>query len=290
MSKIKQIDLLVVNELFERKGEPGYILNFSDKSFAQFFARELGVDIDDQKYHQNGKSKGKRLRYFLEVSDDDLAARTLEALWEYRSALITHSGKTDEVPNAHKKLLDLVHKLRGGAPAAAAPKPTKLPVLADAVVAILRQELLDLSCLDPHPRGYAFEIFLRKLFDAYGMEARQAFRNRGEQIDGSFQLQGETYLLEAKWQNARTDAAELRAFNAKVEEKAAWSRGLFISNSGFTPEGVHAFGRGKRVVCMDGRDLYETLTQGRSLVEVLLLKVRRAAETGEPFIGLTDLY
>jgi restriction endonuclease Mrr len=70
-----------------------------------------------------------------------------------------------------------------------------------------------------------------------------------------------------------TGAADLHAFHGKVEEKAAWTRGLFISQSGFTDDGLHAFGRGKRVVCMDGLDLYE----------------RRAAETGRPFIRVRDL-
>ena len=52
----------------------------------------------------------------------------------------------------------------------------------------------------------------------------------------------------------------LRAFNGKVEEKASWSRGLIISQSGFTEDGLHAFGRGKRVICMDGLDLHEVLS------------------------------
>ena len=35
------------------------------------------------------------------------------------------------------------------------------------------------------------------------LEAREAFRLRGEQIDGSFVLGHETYVLEAKWQSGR---------------------------------------------------------------------------------------
>ena len=84
-------------------------------------------------------------------------------------------------------------------------------------------------------------------------------------------------------------AAALRAFNSKVEDKAAWSRGLFISQSGFTPAGLSAFGQGKSVVCMDGLDLYEILDQQLDFADVLSLKVRRAAETGQAFIRLRDL-
>jgi hypothetical protein len=45
MSRLTQFDMLLVNELFE--SEPGYILNFSNSTFAAFFGRELGVNIDD---------------------------------------------------------------------------------------------------------------------------------------------------------------------------------------------------------------------------------------------------
>jgi hypothetical protein len=58
-----------------------------------------------------------------------------------------------------------------------------------------------------------------------------------------------------------TNAVELRAFNGKIDEKAAWSRGLFISYSGFTDDGLFAFGRGKKVICKDGRDIFEALSR-----------------------------
>ncbi|MEO3431863.1 hypothetical protein [Inquilinus sp. CAU 1745] len=39
----------------------GYVLDFSDSSFAAFFASELDIDIDDPAYARQGGSKGKRL-------------------------------------------------------------------------------------------------------------------------------------------------------------------------------------------------------------------------------------
>ena len=96
----------------------------------------------------------------------------------------------------------------------------------------------------PQPRGYEFERFLKALFDASGLGARASFRLIGEQIDGSFQLSGETHLLEAKWTDLRIGAADLRSFNAKLEDKAAWTRGLFVSNSGFTNDGLEALAVG----------------------------------------------
>jgi Uncharacterized alpha/beta hydrolase domain (DUF2235)/Restriction endonuclease len=142
----------------------------------------------------------------------------------------------------------------------------------------------------PQARGYAFEAFLKSLFDAFGLAAHDPFRLRGEQIDGSFQLGNEIYLLEAKWHGQAMGVAELHTFHGKIEQKAAWARGLFVSNSGFTDDGLAAFGRGKRVICMDGLDLYEMLDREIPLNQVLERKVRRAAETGAPFVRVRDLF
>ena len=144
--------------------------------------------------------------------------------------------------------------------------------------------------LAPIPRGFAFEKFLTRLFAANGLAPRESFRNRGEQIDGSFQFAQQTYLLEAKWQAPPVAADALHIFNGKLGERAAWARGLFISESGFSPDGLQAFGRAKRVICMDGLDLYELLERKLSLSSVLELKARRAVETGLPFVRIRDLF
>ena len=51
-----------------------------------------------------------------------------------------------------------------------------------------------------------------------------------------------------------------------------------MSDSGFSNDGLVAFGRGKRVVCMDGLDLFEMLDRRLFLAEVIQKKARRAAE------------
>ncbi|TKV70456.1 hypothetical protein D0C28_26925 [Rhizobium sp. AU243] len=50
------------------------------------------------------------------------------------------------------------------------------------------------------------------------------------------------------------------------------------------------FGRDKRVICMDGLDLCEMLDREIPLNQVLERKVRRAAETGMPFLRARDLF
>ena len=39
----------------------GYVLDFSDKTFAAFFREEISVNIDEQRYSADGTSKAKRL-------------------------------------------------------------------------------------------------------------------------------------------------------------------------------------------------------------------------------------
>lgn len=265
------------------------MLDFSDLSFSDFFASELKVNIDDPIYAVNGGSKGKRLRYFLQMCDDATAVRALTALWEHRSEYIARSGGNDPVANAETRYQGLTNRLSGAVPEKSAQFPSA-PVVDRQKIATIKSELLRVSSLNAQARGFAFEGFLKGLFDAFGLAAQEPFRLRGEQIDGSFQLGSDTYLLEAKWHGQPIGVADLHTFHGKIEQKAAWTRGLFVSNSGFSEGGLVAFGRGKRVICMDGLDLYEMLDREIALNHVLDRKVRRAAETGMPFLRVRDLF
>lgn len=235
------------------------MLDFSDASYSEFFTTELNVNIDDPIYAEHGGSKGKRLRCFLQKVDDPTVVRTLRAIWEYRSEVLARTGQADPVANAEGRFLALINRLQGG-PTYARPDISVPAAAPDRMkIAKIKADLLQITALAPQARGYAFEAFLKNLFDAFGLAAQEPFRLRGEQIDGSFLLGSETYLLEAKWHGQPIGVAELHTFHGKIEQKAAWTRGLFVSNSGFTEEGLVAFGRGKRVICMDGLDLYEML-------------------------------
>lgn len=169
------------------------------------------------------------------------------------------------------------------------------PQAAVALSAAKAQELatllIEIAKLDPQTRGLRFEGFLNDLFAGFGLAPRGSFRLVGEQIDGSFKLHGQTYLVEAKWHGPQIRFADLMTFSGKVAGKASWSRGLFVSNSGFTPDGLEAFSRGRQtnLICADGLDLYEVLSRRVSLIDVLEEKARRAAETNRAFVAVRDL-
>jgi hypothetical protein len=108
-------------------------------------------------------------------------------------------------------------------------KAAAVATLSEAKRTAFLAQLQTLNALAPQPRGYAFEEFLKDLFSDSNLAPRSAFRLVGEQIDGSFALQGETYLLEATWRSKCVGEEELMSFSGKVSGKAAWSRGLHLS-------------------------------------------------------------
>jgi hypothetical protein len=155
----------------------------------------------------------------------------------------------------------------------------------------LKNDLIGLTSLEAHKRGFALEKFLNELFAAFNLEPRGSFRILGEQIDGSFQIGTDVYLVEAKWHNKQIDQSELLVFHGKVEGKSKWSRGLYVSYSGFTSDGLAAYSRGRptNIIGMDSQDLFYILNGEMSLVEAINRKARRAAETGEFFVSVYTL-
>ena len=285
MNTLLSVELSLIDEIF-RGGEKGYVLDFSNRTFTNFFARELDVDIDAPQYAADGGSKGKRLRCFLGQVDDGTAAKALRALWAHREAL--RPPAADPMPNASAQIWALIHRLESGT----AQGPVNV-VTAPRIHAIdfarFSDRLLAIKDLEPHRRGYEFETYLNHLFSAFHLQPREPFRNRGEQIDGSFELGGDLYLLEAKWLSRPVGADVLHTFHGKIEQKAGWSRGVFVSFEGFTAEGLHAFGRGKRIVGVAGFELYDALQKNIGIDRLIAAKVRRAAESGDVFVPIEEL-
>lgn len=294
MAKIRAIDLRLIEDAFAMSG--GYVLDFSNRSFSQFFNSEVGIDIDSQRYLQNGPSKANRLRAFLQIEPEPLVARALRALWEYADASNGPAdSKDDKARHQEARFFQLVRATdgKGGlvGPQASGHAPCTLSSSPQAV-ADLQDRLLKLSALKAQNRGFAFERFLSDLFALYGLAPRNSFRLIGEQIDGSFQIGQEVYLLEAKWQDAPTGQADLLIFAGKVDGKATGALGLFVSYSGFSADGLQAFARGRRtsILCMDGLDLAQVLSGHLSFTDVIGRKRRRALETNNAFVPVRDLF
>lgn len=287
MSSIKAAELTMVDEVLrdEDRGK-GYILDFSNRTFAEFFELEFDTDLYGGDYEAEGTSKASRLRCFLKKVDDATAARVLQRLYEYRQAMPEDQRSTIR-PLGEGQLLALIGRLNRGELSSGTPPK---PVFNRQNYEMFRDRLNDMWNMDPHRRGYAFETYLKELFDAFRLKARGPFSLTGEQIDGSFELGNEIYLLEAKWHQDKVGVGELHAFHGKLEQKAAWARGLFVSFGGFTDVGLYGFGRGKKLVCMEGKDIYEALDRNIPIDVLLESKVRHAAEFGEVLAPVSLLF
>lgn len=97
MSSLKMHEKNILEKLFNRGG---YVLNFSNRTFSNFF-QENGIDIYTEKYNFNGASKINRLRSFWELEDDQTTGKLLEALLEYACTI-------EIVSNENKKAVQTI--------------------------------------------------------------------------------------------------------------------------------------------------------------------------------------
>lgn len=144
---------------------------------------------------------------------------------------------------------------------------------------------------DRQAAGLALEDLLNDLFRLFDLEPRQPFRVTGEQIDGSFLLDYETYLVEAKWTKEPVPESDLLVFKGKVEGKSAFTRGVFISLNNATDAAREAITRGKQVTffLVDGYDLTAVLEGQVDLPTLLRLKLRKLTEEGRVFVSAKEL-
>jgi len=300
VAKLTTNEKEILEELFQMRG--GYVLNFSDQTFGKFFQNDMALNIFDPKYNYASGSKANRLRRFWQVADDSLVSVSINHLLTYIDTQIAigrlQSGQFSDT--LIQRARSIAARLSGVLPGKAAdsahkshqPESAQAAVVDAAAVGRLLDSLMGLHTMPPQQRGFAFERFLTDLFELFRLAPRRSFRLVGEQIDGNFQLGQDVYLVEAKWQNEPTGQSDLLSFSGKVEGKAQWSRGVFISYSGFSQDGLEAFARGNRreSFCMDGFDLHCVLTHGLNLGEVIAAKVRRAGETNDAFVSVRDLF
>ena len=156
---------------------------------------------------------------------------------------------------------------------------------------LLRPDYDSLKDLEAQPRGVAFERFLDLMFSYFKLTPRRSFSLVGEQIDGSFQLGGMTFIVEAKWHKEKIGATEFRSFAGIVQSRSQWTRGLYVSYSGFTSVGLEAFQKGlpTPIICLDGDELEEILSRKFDLSQVLSLKMRAAGEENRAHVRLDEL-
>jgi hypothetical protein len=92
----------------------GYVLNFSDRSFGEFFADFENIDIHSERYTLNGNSKAKKLRAFWKIESDPFVGAVLNALIEHWVTYNPNPGP--EESDLAKQCRAIANRLISGGP------------------------------------------------------------------------------------------------------------------------------------------------------------------------------
>ncbi len=78
MSTVTHLEKRKLEELLGMSG--GYVLDFTNRSFTDFFRDTVAINIDSPKYAKDSGSKANRLRAFWELESNSMAGKILEGL------------------------------------------------------------------------------------------------------------------------------------------------------------------------------------------------------------------
>lgn len=269
----------------------GYVLDFSNRSFAQFVVDSTGRNIYDARYNYgNSGSKANRLRGFWQKEENPVVGRLMNDLLEY--------GFSGSAPSARKEACrQIVTRLLQED--SVVPTYTATPQKEDSaaqrrskVLAQMKDDFFQLAAeSDRAKAGFALEKLLNRLFEVFDLHPRQSFRVVGEQIDGSFELESHIYLLESKWEQQALPASDLLIFRGKIEGKSTFTRGVFIALNDISAPARDAITRGKSpsFFVINGHDLVMILSEVISLTDFLKQRVRLLAEEGRVCVPFAEL-
>ena len=257
----------------------GYVLDFTNRAFQDFVSCVLQFDIYTR---YPNLSKAKILRSIINDFDNVSVGKLLLELMRYMQ---TNKMVTDENRELFKNCTNIGYRLIGKT---VSTKPITRNTATVKPVIDYNKHLNEMKALTeyantPQQRGYAFERFLYNLFEENDLEPRKSFKIVGEQIDGSFLLDHEVYLLEAKWTGQKISKGDLVIFNEKVSSKSGFTRGLFISFSGYTDDALLTLSNGRtiNIILMTVQELAIALARQIDLSNILRNKVRALAEEGD---------
>jgi len=119
MSTLTGLEKMKLEKILQSPSGPGYILDFSDRTFRDFVLSNSKKDIDEEKYRRGGTSKANRLRTFWSIEPDNVVGGLLSELLEYWK---TQKLIRKEVIDHHEQVLydecrGVVGRLLGKAPA-----------------------------------------------------------------------------------------------------------------------------------------------------------------------------
>jgi Holliday junction resolvase-like predicted endonuclease len=95
-------------------------------------------------------------------------------------------------------------------------------------------------------RGQRFNGLIAETLRSWGIPAVPNLRSAGE-IDVAFAVDDTRYILEAKWEQKKTDTGHLAKLQKRVRQRFAGTYGVFLSMSGYSDEALADLSHGERL-------------------------------------------
>ncbi|WP_233573937.1 restriction endonuclease [Amycolatopsis panacis] len=152
-------------------------------------------------------------------------------------------------------------------------------------------QLRQLRACTPQSRGQRFNNLIAELLQCWGVQATANVRAAGE-IDVAFAIDGVRFVLEAKWEKARTDTGRIAKLEKRVRQRLSGTYGVFLSMSGYSQEALADIAHGDRleVLLLDAGH-WEAMLGGLVPPQELVNLVRdRASFQGAPYTPLAQLF
>lgn len=286
MAILSFIDKQLIEEVLGMSG--GYVLDFSNRTFDEFMTEVIGESIYSKYEYM---SKANLLRRFIADYPDAFIGKMIVLAIKYMRSknLVTQSNEA----KVNELLLFGQSKLgKSAKPKTSEPPIATSPQRNQIDYQTLANDLFKLDVIkEAQRRGYEFEKYLNRLFGVFGLDPHASYRTDTDQIDGSFILNGNTVLLEAKYRVVSLSKNDLILFENKVSRKSSFARGLFVSLSDFDENVVNYFkDRSSRIIAVSVPEIYMMCSEEKDLREVLTRKFRYLDEYGVIYKHISQLF
>jgi hypothetical protein len=301
MSDLSSIEKLKLEKMLEMGG--GYVLDFSNRTFREFFIENLGLNIFHTKYDYASGSKANRLRAFWNIEENVSVGKTILGLLEHWKWLKESNNQTITLSedNLYLECLKIAERLIQNKPGVSQiqleielRKKKEQEASKEHQLNLLLQmfEVLAKST-DPQKRGFLLQDLLNRLFVLNEIPIIKSFQRNdgGEQIDGAFSLLGWHYLVECKWTKKLADIKELDSLLGKVNRSGRQSMGFFLSIEGWSENVPLLLKQNpeKCIILMEGYDLRCVLSRMVELETLLREKIAKLNLEAEPFYSVVSL-
>lgn len=255
----------------------GYVLNFNNREFGEFMYDIIQGDI----YKRYPKlSKAKIIRAYYKDEPEQYVGKLIIMLLNYMKE---NNLVTDDNAIKVEKLYELGEKMLGKRNYSKPKTSTNIQQEKQTVdYDKLNTLLLEIDNIqDKQKRGYAFENYLNTLFKTFNLDPHASYKTEYDQIDGSFILNGNTILVEAKYRTNAIPKDDLILFSNKVQNKSHFAKGLFITYSEVEEKAIEYFeDKGARIIILTVQELFMMCQSKYSLIKLLQEKYRILDERG----------